>query len=106
MVFRMSLVAVPAFMRVEPVITSGPTSGAITTSCALMQLLGRRGAQQEAGARTALARALQRAMHEGRGAGGGDAQHEVVGAYVLLVDGRGAVLGWSSAPSCARSSAS
>src|SRR5690606_36149873 len=27
------LVAVPAFMRVEPVITSGPTSGAMTTSC-------------------------------------------------------------------------
>ena len=27
------LVAVPAFMRVEPVTTSGPTSGAITTSC-------------------------------------------------------------------------
>ena len=33
MVFRTILVAVPAFMRVEPVITSGPTSGAITTSC-------------------------------------------------------------------------
>ena len=32
MVLRTSLVAVPAFMRVEPVTTSGPTSGAITTS--------------------------------------------------------------------------
>ena len=30
--FNTSLVAVPAFMRVEPVMTSGPTSGAITTS--------------------------------------------------------------------------
>src|SRR5690606_23229407 len=33
MVLSTIFVAVPAFMRVEPVITSGPTSGAITTSC-------------------------------------------------------------------------
>ncbi len=34
MVLRTSFVAVPAFIRVEPVMTSGPTRGAMTTSWA------------------------------------------------------------------------
>ena len=34
--FKTSFVAVPAFIRVEPVTTSAPTIGAITTSAAIL----------------------------------------------------------------------
>ena len=75
-----SLVAVPAFMRVEPVTTSGPVRGRIRMSTASSVSWG--GGEQATRAVAALTtrRMLERTSHVWRGPGGGDADDEITGA--------------------------
>ena len=76
--FSTSLVAVPAFSRVEPLRTSGPTTGVMARSTrAMMSASGI--ARQADGERPELAGVIDGPEHIGRAAAGGDADEHVGG---------------------------
>ncbi len=79
-VLSTSLVAVPAFIRVEPVTTSGPTATTMHDVAGVPQQLGRLGAGDDRGAGAEGLGPGERGAHERRGAARGDADHDVVGA--------------------------
>ena len=100
--FRISFCAVPAFMRVEPAITSGPVCGAmvICASAAGGRIPIRR---QQHGRCAALARESQGAQHVGRAAAGRHADDDVPRANLFERRDRCApCAAESSTPSAAR----
>jgi hypothetical protein len=81
--FSTSLVAVPAFMRVDPAITSGPTRGVIAIRAARES--GESGVQliPMVSAPSSI-RGLHRAQHIGRPAAGGNSDQSVFGSETPL----------------------
>ncbi len=85
--FNTSLVAVPAFKRVEPVSTSGPTLGAITrfgrSACGIVQT----GIETEQhGARATPLGLPQRAPNKRGASAGRNADHHVPAVYAAKLD--------------------
>ena len=102
--FSTSLVAVPAFSRVEPLSTSGPTTGVIARSTAADQL--RVGiARQADGERAQPPGVVDRPEHVGRPPAGGDADEHVAAPKLERRQVVLAELGMVLRPSTARVSA-
>ena len=75
--FSTSLVAVPAFSRVEPLSTSGPTTGVIARST--REMMSASGLHERPMVNApSCAGVIDRAQHVGRPAAGGDADEHVV----------------------------
>ena len=72
-----SLVAVPAFIRVDPVMTSGPTSGTILIAAATD--LAAVGLQVKKDRRTTLLRGVLHAADNERGYAAGGNAHDHIG---------------------------